>query len=72
METYGIGHFGIEREILHVLPDLTRIGICRLTDEIPAFITIVESNIDESNRGVEEARRRFDLIKAMLDKTKNA
>ncbi len=71
-ETYGAAHFKIEREILHVLHDLTRIGLCRLTDEIPAFITIVESNIDESNRCVEEARRRFDIIKAMLDKTRNA
>ncbi len=60
VETYGIGHFRIEREIVRVLHDLTRIGLCRLTDEIPAFITIVESNIDESNRGVEEGKRQLD------------
>lgn len=70
LETYGVKHFMIERQIIRVLHKRSMNKIYKESEEIPAFATIVQSYFEEVSRNVEQSKRQIAVNTVKLNRIK--
>ncbi len=70
IETYGVKHFMIERQITRVLHKRSVHKIYRESEEIPAFAKIVKSYFEEVDHNFEESKRQIAVNTVKLNRVK--
>ena len=68
IKIYGLKHHPIERRIVKVLHTSSQKGTYKEIDEIPAFVVIVESYLEEADNALEKSRAKLKENEAELKK----
>ncbi len=69
-ETFGVGHYAIERKIVAVLHGRSKTGVYEEVFEIPAFAVLVESYMKEVDQTVSKGKAQIEKNLKTLDRIK--
>lgn len=69
-ETYGIQHFAVERKIVEVLHERSKMGVYDEAHEIPAFTVLVKSYMAEVDETVMKNKAQIEKNLKTLEKIK--